>query len=323
MIYRNLPNTNTEVSALSLGTVFYDGVTFDEKSAAKQIEFYLENGGNLIDTAHLYGYLFPENPSMSEKIIGKYFKSSGNRDKVFLVTKGAHPRTEAMHISRLSEKEILQDISESLEFLNTNHIDLYFLHRDDKNIPIGEIVERMDNFVKKKLISAWGFSNFETSRMKEAIAYAKKHNLAVPYANQTLYSYATIRKEAIEDKTLVPIDRQMYDFHKEENFFLMAYTSQAKGYFPRKLLNQTISEDYIKVFDIPENHEKLELLKKVSSESGLSISTLSLLYFMVQPFTAIPIVSYSKKHHFEEALKGFDEENIEIAKKLITKYDFI
>lgn len=322
MIYKTLPNTDIKVSALSLGTVFYDGVTFDEKGAAQQIEYYLENGGNLIDTAHLYGYFFPENPSMSEKMIGKYFKATNNRDKVFLVTKGAHPDMSTMHINRLSQKDLEKDIFESLEFLNTDHIDLYFLHRDDKNIPIGEIVERMDGFVKKGLINRWGFSNYETFRMKEAVEYAKKNNLTVPYANQPLYCYATIRNEAMKDKTLVPIDQEMYSFHKEENMLLMAYTSQAKGYFPRKLIGQTISEDYIDVFDIPENHEKLELLKKISKETGLSISVLSLLFFMIQPFTAIPIVSYSKKNHFEEALLGFEEENIEIAKQLITKYDF-
>lgn len=322
MIYKTLPGSDIKVSALSLGTVFYDGVTFDEKGAAEQIEFYLENGGNLIDTAHLYGYFFPDNPCMSEKMIGKYFKASNNRDKVFLVTKGAHPSRDTMHINRLSEKEISKDISESLEYLNTDRIDLYFLHRDDKNIPIGEIVERMDTFVKKKLISAWGFSNFDTYRMEEAVSYARKHGLAVPYANQTMYSYATIRNEAIEDKTLVAIDKEMFDFHKEENMLLMAYTSQAKGYFPRKIKGESVTPEYVSVYDIPENHEKLEILKKVSEETGLSISVLSLLFFMIQPFTAIPIVSFSKKSHFEEALLGFEEENIEIAERLITKYDF-
>ena len=229
----------------------------------------------------------------------------------------------AMFLSKYAIQRACEELTPDSFYLES-HSKLFEIIKalNDKNIPIGEIVERMDGFVKKGVINRWGFSNYETFRMKEAVEYAKKNNLTVPYANQPLYCYATIRNEAMKDKTLVPIDQEMYSFHKDEDMFLMAYTSQAKGYFPRKLIGQTISEDYIDVFDIPENHEKLEILKKVSKETGLSISVLSLLFFMVQPFTAIPIVSYSKKKHFEEALLGFEEENIEIAKQLITKYDF-
>src|SRR5215510_6928430 len=112
--------------------------------AAELLDKFLEAGGNNVDTAHIYGF------GDSEKTLGKWIHESGRRNDLVLITKGCHPAVNredifgSPWISRLTPEAIQADLSESLERLQTDCIDLYLLHRDDESVPVGPIIERLN-----------------------------------------------------------------------------------------------------------------------------------------------------------------------------------
>ena len=319
MIYRDFYGFGRELSVLCLGTGFYDGITISDSDAFRQLEYYLENGGNFIDTAHLYG--FPD--SRAERILGAFFRESGFRDKVFLCSKGAHPPLENMSRSRVNRSDIFSDMEKSLEYLDTDCIDLYFLHRDDEKIPAGEITEWMNELIRKGMTRAWGVSNWKTDRIRQASEYAAGRGLTGPSCNQAMWSYASVNRSRLRDQTLVPMDRSMFEYHRNTKMPLMAYTSQARGYFPLRLMGRSVSEDFKGVYDSAENDVKYERICSVSRETGISVSALSMLFFLLQPFGAFPIVTYANPKHFEETLDGLREENLDAASQILTEYGFL
>ena len=107
------------------------------------MDAFVGAGGTFIDTANVYGDWIPETKSSSEKVIGAWLKERGNRDKVIIATKGAHPLLSSMNVPRCSPKEIVHDIDQSLGHLQCEVIDFFWMHRDDPTRPTGEIIETL------------------------------------------------------------------------------------------------------------------------------------------------------------------------------------
>ena len=142
-----LPNTDLHVSSLCLGTGDF-GSKLDQAASWRLLNEFVDAGGNFIDTANVYGDWIPGTKSSSEKVIGAWLAEQGRREQVVVATKGAHPRLESMHVPRSAPREIIHDIEQSLRHLQTDVIDLYWLHRDDPTRPTGEIVETLAAQVK-------------------------------------------------------------------------------------------------------------------------------------------------------------------------------
>ena len=120
-------NDDIRVSPIGLGTVNF-GTGISEQDCFEQLDRYADVG-NLIDTAHVYGDWVPGERGQSERVIGKWMASRQCRELVVISTKGAHPRLSSMDSSRVKPEDIRLDLEESLRCLQTDVIDLYFLHQ--------------------------------------------------------------------------------------------------------------------------------------------------------------------------------------------------
>ena len=169
-----IPNTELSVSPFGLGTVDA-GLLWDGADADRVFETYLELGGNLLDSAHVYSDWVPPEIARSERVIGDWLARSGKRDKIVLITKGGHPdmtgENPDTHMNRMHREDMVKDLDESLKQLRTDYIDLYFYHRDDVTIPAEETIEVMQDFVKQGKIRYYGCSNWSTERMMAADKY--------------------------------------------------------------------------------------------------------------------------------------------------------
>ena len=179
MEYKILNNTDLKVSSASLGTDVY-GTVLNKAQSYELLDTYTDLGGNIIDTALVYANWIPGEKSLSEKLIGSWMEERKNRHEIIISTKGAHP--EIMTISRLSREEILGDIDKSLKHLKTDYIDIYWLHRDDKNLPVGPIMETLGEIVKSGKARYIGMSNWTYRRIDEANKYAREHTKPAPIA---------------------------------------------------------------------------------------------------------------------------------------------
>ena len=121
MKYKMLQSTDLKVSGICLGTVKY-GTDMAERDAWEQMDSFLDLGGNFLDTAHVYGDWTPGERAKSEHVIGRFLKNRGNRSRVIISTKGAHPYMETMGESRVKPECIRRDLEESLQALGTDEI---------------------------------------------------------------------------------------------------------------------------------------------------------------------------------------------------------
>jgi aryl-alcohol dehydrogenase-like predicted oxidoreductase len=302
-----IPNTDLMVSPICLGTGEM-GSGLNEKDSFKLLDLFFELGGNFLDTAHVYGSWVPGLQSPSEKTIGAWMKSRGNRQKMVIATKGAHPDLQTMHIPRMSSQEIIRDLNESLDHLQTDFIDLYWLHRDDPNRPVEDILETLESQVRVGKIRYYGASNWKTDRLREAWEYAEKRNITGFVADQSLWNVAVLAGTPYGDATLGWMDEERFRFHMETGMAMIPYQSQAFGLFQR-MENGTLdqmNQGFLGFYKSIETGERFERMMHVKAQTGLTITQIVLGYLISQPFVTIPIVGSHKPEQVRDSLTAMN-----------------
>jgi aryl-alcohol dehydrogenase (NADP+) len=182
MEYRLLGNTGAVVSALGLGTMTF-GAESDEKVAHQQLDRYLEQGGNFVDTADVYA------DGESEAIIGGWLGSrSGARDRVVLATKGRFARGDGPNEVGLSRVSLTRALDASLRRLGVDTIDLYQAHAWDPVTPIEETLRFYDDAVRAGKIQYVGVSNFIGWQLQKTALVARHLGLAPIVTLQPQYN---------------------------------------------------------------------------------------------------------------------------------------
>lgn len=302
-----LNNTDLTVSPICLGTVNY-GTDLSESDSKKQLSKFVEAGGNFIDTAQIYGAWGSGPENFSETVIGNWLKETGNRHHIVLATKGAHPRWTSMGIPRVNAKCIEEDLDNSLKLLNTDYIDLYFLHRDDINTPVAQIMDCLDNLRKNGKIKYYGCSNWNLSRIKEAQEYCELNGLEGFICNQLMWSLADINFEYVPDRTFILMDEETRSYSKETGMNVMAYMSIAKGYFTRRGAGGQMPSSVVNVYNNPSNDAIFEFAGTVTAGGEYSYMDLALMYIMAEDtFPAVPIASFDNMEQLDECLSCLDK----------------
>jgi aryl-alcohol dehydrogenase-like predicted oxidoreductase len=301
----SIPGTDLQVSEICLGTGGI-GSAIDLDTSYRMLDRFVEQGGNFLDSAKVYADWLPGERSSSEKTIGRWLASLGNRDRIVLATKGAHPDLASMHIQRLSRPEIVSDLESSLDHLKIDRIDLYWLHRDDPGRPVGEILETLNELVKAGKIRYFGASNWRTERLEAAQTYAAAHGLQGFAASSTMWNYGVPDPEAIPDKTITVMDSAMWQYHARTGLPAIPYTPQANGLF-RRMANSTLEQmkpDQRRIYHLPENPRRFERLMQLSAETGLTVTQIVLGFLLSQPFMTIPIVGCQNLAQLEDSLSA-------------------
>src|SRR6478752_4050120 len=224
-----LPGTDIEISALCLG-VPEIGVRQTEIEAHRLLDQWVQNGGNGIDTARVYSDWILGEKHRSERIVGDWLKAAGIRDQIVLVTKAGHPVFDGNWRVRLSPSELREDLEGSLEMLGTDYIDVWFLHRDDESIPVEEIIDSCDAFVRDGRVKALGAANWTAGRIRKANDYASRAGKAGFLATQLFWNLGSRHCRGLEP-TLQPMDDDAERLHETTNLVAMPYSAQAGGFF--------------------------------------------------------------------------------------------
>lgn len=222
-----LPKTELTVSRLCLGTVNF-GTALNPNEAREMMDAFFEKGGNLVDTAHVYSDWVPGVRSRSEKVIGKALKGM-DRKSVVLSTKGAHYDLHAPKISRVVPAQIVRDLDESLECLDTDYIDLYFLHRDNPAMPVGEIMDCLEEQRRMGKFRYAGCSNWTLPRVMETQAYAEAKGMPGFLVNQLMWSLAEVNRSEIPADYVLMDDATMA-YTLRSSMSILCFSAQAKGY---------------------------------------------------------------------------------------------
>jgi len=296
MQYRSFLSTGKQASVLVLGTSGF-GTVYSEELSFELMDAYRALGGNFFDTARRYG-IYPDGRfGVSEATIGKYIASRGCRDELVLGTKGAHP-VDAARTPRLAPADIRSDMQETLDALGCAP-DLYWLHRDDVNRPVGEIIETLNGFIEAGYTRALGASNWSPARMREANAYAAAHSLKGFEANQPQWSLA--RPNFVSDPTTTRMDAEMHAMHCETGMACIPFTSQARGFFSKlfTLGAEELAEGVRSRYMSEGNMRIYDAMLSIRQRTGLSVGAIALAYLTSQPFPTYPIVGASNLDQIE------------------------
>jgi aryl-alcohol dehydrogenase-like predicted oxidoreductase len=189
MEYRNLGRTGVQVSALCLGTANFGPMTSEEK--ARQImQTALDAGINFLDTADSYG------SGESERIIGRFLRDTGQRNRVILATKVFYPVDEGLNNQGLSRYHILRACEASLRRLQTDHIDLYIMHRSASSvIPVDETLGALTDLVRQGKVCYIGCSTHPAWEIMEALMVSELKGYARYVVESSPYNLLDRRVE--------------------------------------------------------------------------------------------------------------------------------
>ena len=192
---RTLHHTDLTVSRFCFGTMTL-GKPLDQAGTDEVIDRCLDAGINFFDTANMY------NAGVAETLLGNALK--GRRDKVVLASKVFYKVGDAPDQQGLSRKAILRAIEESLERLQTDYLDVYYMHAPDHTVPVEESLETMDSLVRQGKVRYLASSNYAGWEVVEMLWLAKEHGWHAPYVSQPMYN---ILARGIEQEYL-PMCRQ-------------------------------------------------------------------------------------------------------------------
>ncbi len=291
MEYISIKGCNKPVSRLMKGTDYFFNDSYEK--AAANFDAFMEIGGNSLDTAHIYC------GGQSEEVIGRYMKDRGNRDKIVILTKGAHHDAAGPRVNR---DAIHQDITASLQRLQTDYIDLYGLHRDDPNTPVAHIIDALNEYVKAGIVGAIGVSNWTWQRIQEANNYAANKGIAGFTFSSPNLSLAKANEPFWPG--CVSADEQTCAWHEQEQLPLLSWSSQARGFFTGRFTPEDQSNaDLVRVFYSDDNWERLARATKLAEQKGVTAIQIALAYVLNQPFPSCALIGAQS----EAELKSCDE----------------
>lgn len=280
--------------AITLGSVHF-GTKISKETAFSLMDYYAEQGGNWLDTARVYCVeLIPAEERRpfyrdSEEIIGAWVRERKCRDKVTIITKGAHWSLQTGQ-KRVSTQAIRHDIELSLRKLEMDSTDIYFLHNDDETVSVEEIMPVMHEIVKSGKALVIGASNWRIQRIMEANAFAEKNSLTPFSISQVKWSYAVPTPAYPKPSIDMESDDSQYEGYCAARMPIMAYSSQARAFFikaAQSLEPQTLGS--AAGFLCEENIRRAEAVMRLQEETGLSVSSASLAYLWSRkvPVTAL------------------------------------
>lgn len=289
-------SSDLSVFPLSLGGNVF-GWTADEATSFAVLDAFVDGGGNFIDTADVYSAWVPGHAGgESEVIIGNWIKARTNRDRVIIATKVAS-HAEAPGASRAS---IEKGVEASLRRLQTDYIDLYYIHRDDAETPLEETIAALDDLVKAGKVRAIAASNFTAERLAAALRISDETGAAKFVALQPHYNlvYRQEYEGALEAVVA------------EHGLSTIPYSSLASGFLTGKYRDDNADADSSpraggarKYLD-DRGRAVLAALDAIAAERGAEVATLALAWLRQQPTVVAPIASASTVDQVPGLLAG-------------------
>jgi len=299
MEYRRLGRSGVLVSPLCLGTMNFGGSTNEQESFAI-MQKAVDGGINFFDTANVY------NKGESERITGKFLKDNNLRDRVVLATKVFSRVGDMPNDGGGTRYHIIKACEDSLQRLQTDHIDLYQLHRPPLTHPQEETLRALDDLIRAGKVRYAGCSTHPAWMVMEALAISERYGLNRYISEQPPYNLLDRRIE----NELVPLC-QKYDLA------ILPWSPLAMGIlagrypqavnFPEDSRAKLWDNNMVRARVTQRGIDVGKAVEKMAQERGLTASQLSLLWTKDQPGVTGPIIGPRTLAHLEDALGILDK----------------
>ena len=310
--YCHLGRSGLQVSRLGLGAIPF-GTTLDEKTSRRIVDMFCGAGGNLIDTANLYGGgdrgSNAEMAGTSERTVGKIVK--GKRDRLVIATKGYWLMEDEVRPNAvgLSRTYLAGQIEASLRRLDTDYIDLYQCHVWDFYTSVEETMRVLDDFVRAGKIRYVGVSNWDGWHVVKANAHAKSLGLTPILSNQIWYNLA----DRTAEHSIIPAcqdqDVSIIVWGAVANGFLCGkYRRGAEGPSPNSRL-MTSKDSEMSSWEslaVERNWNTLDVLARVAEEHRTTIPNVAMRWLLQAGTAAVVLLGFSSLEQFTANMEVAD-----------------
>ena len=299
---RKLGRTGLKVAALCLGGNTF-GWTTDQPASEAVLDAYLDAGGNFIDTADVYSRWVPGNKGgESETALGIWMHARKNRARVIIATKVCGPMGPGENDKGLSRTHIMEGVEASLGRLQTDYIDLYQAHWDDKDTPLDETLRAFDDLVKQGKVRYVGASNYVAYRLTRALWESDKRGL--------------VRYESIQPKyNLVYRDeyeRELEPLCLEQEIGVIPYSSLGSGFLSGKYRAGQALPTTARAANVEKGYMNergfavLAAVEKVASKVGATPAQVALSWMAHRPGITAPIASATSVAQLKEIVGAIE-----------------
>lgn len=273
MTYGEIPGLAKPVARLVMGC---DNQTTMPHGAAVWDD-YFQRGGNTFDTAFVYW------DGVMERLLGQWIKHRGLRDQVVVIGKGAH--TPFCTPDGLTEQ-----LKISLDRLQVSGVDIYMMHRDNLDVPVGEFVDVLNEQVGAGRIKVFGGSNWSIERLNAANRYAKRKGLQGFGVLSNNFSLARMVQPPWAG-CVAASDPASRKWLKKTQIPLLAWSSQARGFFtPRAGRDQREDGELVRCWYADDNFERRDRAVELAKEKGVSPINIAAAYVLHQPFPTFALI---------------------------------
>ncbi len=268
-----LKKSGLKISDVGLGTNSIGGhniyPNIDENVSRNIVKEYILDGGNFIDTAYFYGL------GRSEELIGEVVNSLNKRKDVIIATKGSFVIDEAGTSHDNTPEFLLSSVNDALKRLNTDYIDIFYIHFPDDKTPKDEAINALASLKKQGIIRAIGVSNFTLEQLKQA---NKDNHVDIVQDRYNLF--------------MQNIDDEYIDYLIKNNIGFIPYSPLASGLLTGKYTLETqLSERKQKSIlyskeNYANNLKKIEVLKEIARKKDVETSHIALAWLLAQKFVS-------------------------------------
>lgn len=296
MKYGQISGIDKPVARIVQGTTILDPT--DIAASFALLDGVFEQGGTTFDTAQ--SYLNGD----AERLLGNWMNERGNRDEIVVITKGCHHSEDRQ---RVTSFDLTGDLHDSLARLKTDRIDLYLLHRDDRTIPVEEIIGTLNAHIDAGKIAAIGASNWSVERIQMANQYAREQGMQPFQVSSPNYSLAVQREEPWPNTVSIggPDAIEVRAWYQTTRMPVIAWSSLAHGFLSGRFQNGADNEPVsdsdqlaLRTYGSVENYERLRRAQLLAEEKGVSIAQIALAFILGQPLDVYAVVASQTPDEF-------------------------
>jgi aryl-alcohol dehydrogenase (NADP+) len=300
MDYVNLGHTGLKVSRLCLGMMTYGAHpsrpwALPEEESRPYVRRALEAGINFFDTADAYGF------GASEEVTGRALRDFARREEVVIATKVFFAWNDKPNQGGLSRKHIFDSIDGSLRRLGTDYVDLYQIHRWDRQTPIAETLEALNDLVRAGKVRYLGASSMSAWQFAQALYLAERRNWSRFVSMQNHYNLVYREEE-----------REMLPLCRAEGIGVLPWSPMARGFLTRRPVRNPAEDGSTtrartdqfahRWYGRENDFVLVERVAELAERRGVPMAQVALAWLLHQPSVTTPIVGASQPHHLDDAL---------------------
>jgi aryl-alcohol dehydrogenase-like predicted oxidoreductase len=296
MNFKYLGKTGVQISELCLGTMTF-GNEANEEESRKMFAQSFKKGINIFDCANVY------NRGVSEAMLGKFVKEYNCRNKILITTKVGSPMGDGINDTGTSRRNILLSVEESLKRLQTDWIDIYFIHRFDSTAAIEETLRALDDLVKSGKVIYTGVSNWASWQIMKSLGISRQNSLTGFSCVQPMYNL--IKRQA---------EVEILPMCQSEGLGVLSYSPVAGGVLTGKYGSGNLKDStrlgdkagYAARYSKPEYFTTAQEFSALADELGVHPASLAVKWLIEGGWVSAPIIGARNADQLEAGLAAAD-----------------